>query len=160
MKRKRVSKNQRDVGRGTAAPQLQLTVDQRCIDAGVKKDARLCMIAQAVKRVFPKAQYVWCDTREIAFSDPVTQTRRRYFNTPIGARAAALFDQGSAELKPFVLRLNEGVMYPMGWHKKHPGSTRQQKTYRKTGRKAIRYKRHRAFGACVIDQNEREAALL
>lgn len=144
---------------GRIAPQLNLGISQGDIDKGCMGDGGMCMIARSVMRAFPGAQYLRCDRREIAFSDPATHTRRRYFNTPAGANAVWLFDQGRKdEIKPFRLNLHDGVVIPMGWQAKHPGSDRRNKIYKKTGKKAMRFTRRRSYGACNITGTEAEVA--
>lgn len=141
---------------GRVAPQLHINVTKEDINKGCLKNAATCMIAQAVMRSFPGAQFLRIDAREIAFSDPQTQTRRRYFNTAKGAKAVLKFDKGDRDIRPFGLHLNDGIVVPMGWRAKHPGSTRKGKIYRRTGKKGVRYTKFRHFGACNIQVPESE----
>lgn len=139
------------------APRLQLHVTKADIEKGCRNNASQCMEAQAILRHFPEAQFIRCDTREISFSLPSIQRRRRYFQTPVSAKNVVKFDRGE-EIKPFKLDLTNGIEIPMGWKAKHPGSTRKHKIYKKTGKKAVRYSKHRHFGACNISDAEAEVA--
>lgn len=114
------------------------------------------MIAQAILRTYPQAQFIRVDAREVAFSDPSSQTRVRYFNSAKGALNVIKFDRGDKDIKPFALNLHDGVVIPMGWKAKHPGSTRKGKIYKRTGRKVTRYTKFRHYGACNIKDSEAE----
>lgn len=144
---------------GRIAPQLNLKITQGDLDAGCQKDASSCAAARAVMRRFPEAQFIRADTKELSFSLPSLKRRFRYFMPAAGAQFVTRFDQGDSTLGPTTLRLNNGMDIPMGWQAKHPGSTRKARVYRRTGKKAIRYTKHRSFGACNIPQHQAEAIL-
>lgn len=139
--------------RGTTARQRDFRVTQAHCDAGCRKDATSCMIAQAIKDKYPQAIYLNVTLRECAWSDPKANVRHRYFTPASAAKALRRYDAG-LPVKPFYLHLNDGITFPMGWRAKHPGSTRKGKRYRRTGVVGVRYTKYRSFGANNIKDEE------
>ncbi|MDP9224135.1 MAG: hypothetical protein M3P18_09820 [Actinomycetota bacterium] len=80
--------------RDSTSPARTITVAQDIIDTSTQRDSSHCMIAEAIKRALPEAQYISVDLATIRFSD--TAAGRRYvYLTPRSAQQALLeFDQG------------------------------------------------------------------
>ncbi len=131
------------------APRMELSVTQKNINEGCRKNAALCAVAHAVLDRCPQATFINCSLREISWSNPRTGERSRYFPTAATAAAIIAYDRGD-KVKPFMARLNNGVIFPTGWKAKHPGSSRVGKVFKRTGIKRVVFTRRRSFGACNI----------
>lgn len=93
----------------------KIPVDEDLIEAGIKKDATYCIIAEAVRRALPEATGIRVDLATIRWSDPDKGVRYIYL-TPLAAQQMIVdFDQGygTDRLKPFMMRLKDFQAIPM-----------------------------------------------
>lgn len=128
---------------------IHLNVTKQLIAQATRKDSNHCMIADAVRKLFPAAKYIKVDTQSVRFSDIETQKRHFYFTPPVAQLALVNFDKGKP-VKPFAFTLSDGITKPMGWSQNHPNSSRKGAKYRKTSLHRIVPKRERVFGLRAI----------
>jgi len=87
-----------------AAPRATIQVTQKHIDMATPRNSGHCMIADAVKAAFPRAQSVAVDIQTIRWSDPAKRQRYVYL-TPRSAQVALVrWDQGITT-EPFSFKL-------------------------------------------------------
>jgi hypothetical protein len=101
-------------------PRIEITQD--IINGSCQKNARHCMIAQAIKKRFPQAVNVVVDLATIRWSDRQKRLRYTFLTPPKGQEALVRFDMGTW-IEPFSLSLRGGHATSM-WdgRKKRGGS--------------------------------------
>jgi hypothetical protein len=131
---------------------MKITVKKEHIATATERDSHCCMIADALKERFPRAQYVLVDLQSIRFSDPKTRRRFIFLTPPVAQIALLRFDRGDRTLPGFTFRLVRPLMRDMGWQGQRSASaSRKDKRYQRTGRKRniVAYK-ERKFGLRVF----------
>jgi len=71
------------------------------------------MIAEAIKKAYPKATYVSVDLQTIRFTDPDKGLRYTYLTPRTAQQGIVQFDQG-VEVEPFSVRLKNGQVTEAG----------------------------------------------
>jgi hypothetical protein len=87
-------------------PHATVTLDD--IDRAIRKESSHCMIADALRREYPKATRIVVDIRTIRMTDPLRHKRFTWLTPYEAARFLVRWDQG---IKPpeFVLRLKTPI---------------------------------------------------
>jgi len=86
------------------APHLTVPVEQDIIDAATRKSSSHCVIADAIKRHYPRAYKVSVDLQTVRFSDETKGLRFTYLTPRPAQQALVLFDRGD-KIPPFQFRL-------------------------------------------------------
>lgn len=122
----------------------KITVEQHHISEACKRDSHHCMIADAVRKSIPTAQYISVDLQTVRFT--VRGERYTYLTPPLAQLALIAFDHGK-KVKPFQFTLCQGSRQLAGWQAKHKGKSRKGKGYKKTNRKRLyKVSRFRQYG--------------
>ncbi len=95
------------------APVLRLHITEDHIIKGKPRDSKHCMIADAVRAVFPDAQYIAADLATIRLTDPRRKLRYTYMTPRRGQVHLVKFDQGH-KLEPFSMTLRDGHVAKAG----------------------------------------------
>lgn len=128
-------------------PKIVIPVSSRIIANAIKADSHHCMIADAIKKRIPKAQYISVDLQSVRFTDPDEGIRYKYFTPLFGQQALVKFDRGDV-VKPFTITLKDGIKEKAGWvGQANRKGTRKYKPRKKTAykRKGLA-KKERKFG--------------
>lgn len=129
---------------------MKVHVTKSHISDGVERDSHHCMIADAIKETYPRAQYILVDLQSIRFSDPKTKKRYTYLTPPSAQAALLRFDQGDKSIAPFEFSLRKPVIKGMGWQAQNNRTSKHRKQAKKhasTGKRRpiVAYK-EREFG--------------
>ena len=113
------------------APTIEIT--EEIIRSSCQRNARHCMIAEAIHQSVPKAANISVDLQTIRWSDIEKRLRYTYLTPQRAQKELVRFDMGS-EVKPFRFRLRGGQATSMEVAKKrvHKLGKRTQSTS-KTG---------------------------
>ena len=95
------------------APSFKVTVTERWIEEGVRKDSGICMISEAIKEAYPGAKWVSSDIQTLRATDPVQPFRYTYLTPRIAQVALVQFDQGIRP-EPFSFTLARGQVSRSG----------------------------------------------
>jgi hypothetical protein len=88
------------------APKIEVT--NEVIHSSCQRNARHCMIAQAIRQRFPKAVNISVDLQTIRWSDPEKRLRYTYLTPPRAQNELVRFDMGTEGIKPFSFQLRGG----------------------------------------------------
>ena len=89
-----------------------VNVSKAVIDESLERDSSHCMIAEAIRRTFPKVRRVSVDLQTIRFSDYAARKRYVYLTPRAAQMALVQFDQGSKPM-PFAFRLSQPTIVEM-----------------------------------------------
>src|SRR5262245_29675858 len=89
---------------GRRMPQ-HINVTQEIIDGAVTNTSSRCMVADAVKKAFPRAVRIRVDMQTIRWTDPAQQKRYVYLTPARAQQYIIAFDAGDT-IKPFRFRLD------------------------------------------------------
>lgn len=87
---------------------MRVTVSKEHIANGVQKNSQHCMIADAIRDVCPKAQFIMVDLQSIRFSDPAKRKRYVFLTPAIAQHNLLKFDKGD-QVRPFTFSLTGPV---------------------------------------------------
>lgn len=90
--------------RSKSSPRVTIEVTQEIVDASTRRDSSHCMIAEALQRAVPKAQYISVDLATIRFTDMSAGRRYVYLTPRVAQEALLAFDQGE-KIEPFTVRI-------------------------------------------------------
>jgi hypothetical protein len=74
-----------------------------------QKKSRFCMVAEALKRVYPSVRNVQIDTATVTFTDRELGKRLQFLTPPAVQMAILDFDDGN-RVKPFIVDLSKPVV--------------------------------------------------
>src|SRR5215510_12137360 len=109
---------------------MKVKVEAEHIDTATRKNSNQCMIADAIAKANPHAQYIKVDVQTIRWSDPRTGERYICLTPPKAQLNIIDWDQGQ-QIAPFQFNVQPIKVTKMGWQPKHPNSTRKGKRYLK-----------------------------
>lgn len=90
------------------APKLIIPITQDIIDCAVKANSSHCVIADAIKKKYPKYTRVEVDIQTIRMTDKEKGVRYFYLTPPKAQKIIVSFDQGY-KLDPFTLDIDSSV---------------------------------------------------
>lgn len=100
-------------GRTPRAPRLEIEITDEIIREAIPRDSSYCMIAEAVKAVYPDAQRVAVDLQTVRFTDPKKGLRFTYLTPRVAQVMLINFDQEIVP-EPFICRLTNGQVTRSG----------------------------------------------
>lgn len=140
---------------------MRVNVTKEHIENGVEKNSQHCMIADAIKTTYPKAQYILVDLQSIRFTDKTKGKRFTYMTPAVAQHNLLRFDQGQS-VKPFTFSLTTPVK-ATAMQGKH-ATTRAKATNNKASRKYRAQQKKRDYAYLAANrarnhQKEREFGL-
>lgn len=141
---------------------MRISVSQKNINDGKKKDSKCCMIADAIKERYPAAQFISVDLQSIRFTDAKRRKRLVYLTPPIAQLALVKFDLG-AKVSPFDFRVDSPATVrainsrkpartPSRLKSERKASLNRRKRLKGEGPKRVRlHQREREYGLKLLD---------
>src|SRR5262245_19379540 len=112
------------------AHNLKISVPKEVIESSVKKDSRLCMIANSIQGRIPWARHISVDVQTIRFNNTKTRKRFVYLTPHEAQKALILFDHG-VRVDPFSFHLRGSDLRVQDMRAKHKKAKRSSRTYKR-----------------------------
>lgn len=128
---------------------MRIQILKEHIEHSLRKDSGHCMIADAIKRQIPTAQFIVVDIQAIRWSDKATHKRHTCLTPPMAQYNLIRFDRGDHGIQPFAFDLVPQMTRATGWKGQRRSAAAERPThtaYRKTGVARVVATKEREFG--------------